>query len=147
MQLGPQATNSLLHQRTADNLGIADYALRGGHKELLRWLLQQDPTLVPNRAAPAQNPQSTNAVPVQRQTTPLTNKPIPTPSRNNKVPLYLPRHLDQSGPDTLGTWAQSRLSPNIAEILASPCPIWPGKTVGETHKLVLVPATVNGTHR
>ena len=36
------------------------------------------------------------------------------------------------------------LPPNIAEILGSPCPVWPGKTVGETHKLVLVPGTVNG---
>jgi len=34
--------------------------------------------------------------------------------------------------------------PHIDEILASSCPYDPGKTVGETHMLVLVPATVNG---
>jgi len=36
------------------------------------------------------------------------------------------------------------LPPHIDEILASPCPYDPGKTVQETHMLVLVPATVNG---
>jgi tetratricopeptide (TPR) repeat protein len=35
------------------------------------------------------------------------------------------------------------LPSNIEEILNSPCPIWPGKTVHETHILVLVPQTVN----
>jgi hypothetical protein len=33
---------------------------------------------------------------------------------------------------------------NIDQILQGPCPIWPGKTVQETHILVLIPATVNG---
>ena len=37
------------------------------------------------------------------------------------------------------------LPPNIYEILASPCPFDPKKTVRETHILVLVPATVDGT--
>ena len=36
------------------------------------------------------------------------------------------------------------LPPNIYEILASPCPFDPKKTVRETHMLVLVPARVNG---
>ena len=36
------------------------------------------------------------------------------------------------------------LPPNIYEILASPCPFDPEKTVRETHMLVLVPARVNG---
>jgi len=37
-----------------------------------------------------------------------------------------------------------RLPPDIAEILSSPCPFWPGKQVYETHLLVLIPQTVNG---
>ena len=36
------------------------------------------------------------------------------------------------------------LPPNICEILASPCPFDPKKTVRETHMLVLVPARVDG---
>jgi hypothetical protein len=36
------------------------------------------------------------------------------------------------------------LPPNIAEILNSSCPFWPGKKVHETHLLVLVPQTVKG---
>lgn len=36
------------------------------------------------------------------------------------------------------------LPPNIHEILASPCPFDPKKTVMETHMLVLVPARVKG---
>jgi hypothetical protein len=36
-----------------------------------------------------------------------------------------------------------RLPPNIAEILQGSCPIWPGKTVEQTHMLVLIPATIN----
>ena len=35
------------------------------------------------------------------------------------------------------------LPPDIHQILASPCPIWPGKTIQETHMLTLIPATVN----
>jgi hypothetical protein len=35
------------------------------------------------------------------------------------------------------------LSPNIEDILASPCPFWPGKTVRETHLLVLIPETID----
>jgi hypothetical protein len=37
-----------------------------------------------------------------------------------------------------------RLPPDIADILSSSCPFWPGKKVHETHLLVLVPQTVNG---
>ena len=37
-----------------------------------------------------------------------------------------------------------RLSPNMTEILNSPCPFVDGKKVHETHLLVLVPQTVNG---
>ena len=29
--------------------------------------------------------------------------------------------------------------PNLKQIYTSPCPIWPGKTIGETHMVVLVP--------
>ena len=36
------------------------------------------------------------------------------------------------------------LPPNIHQILSSPCPFWPGKTIQETHLLVLVPSHVNG---
>lgn len=36
------------------------------------------------------------------------------------------------------------LPPNIEQLLNGPCPIWQGKTVRETHLLVLVPQTVNG---
>lgn len=36
------------------------------------------------------------------------------------------------------------LPDNIEEILRSPCPIWSGKKVGETHLLTLIPAKVNG---
>ncbi|MBI3211651.1 MAG: hypothetical protein HYZ47_03075 [Simkania negevensis] len=36
------------------------------------------------------------------------------------------------------------LPSDIGTILHSPCPIWSGKQVRETHLLVLVPATVNG---
>jgi len=36
------------------------------------------------------------------------------------------------------------LPKNIAEILMSPCPFWPGEKVSETHMLVLIPKTVNG---
>jgi hypothetical protein len=35
------------------------------------------------------------------------------------------------------------LPSNIHEILASPCPFWPGNVVKDTHLLVLIPATVN----
>ncbi|WP_194848190.1 DUF294 nucleotidyltransferase-like domain-containing protein [Candidatus Neptunochlamydia vexilliferae] len=37
------------------------------------------------------------------------------------------------------------LPPNIEEILNSPCPIWSGKKLRETHLLTLIPQTVNGT--
>ncbi len=40
--------------------------------------------------------------------------------------------------------AEPPLPPDISQILASPCPFFPGKRVEETHVLVLVPATVNG---
>jgi hypothetical protein len=33
---------------------------------------------------------------------------------------------------------------NIVQILKSPCPIWPGKKIADTHLLVLIPAKVNG---
>ena len=36
------------------------------------------------------------------------------------------------------------LPANIKEILTSPCPFWPSKSVGETHLLVLIPKTVDG---
>jgi hypothetical protein len=36
------------------------------------------------------------------------------------------------------------LPDNIHEMLAGPCPVWEGRTVQETHILVLIPATVNG---
>jgi hypothetical protein len=36
------------------------------------------------------------------------------------------------------------LPADIADLLKSPCPFWPGKRIEETHTLVLVPATVNG---
>jgi hypothetical protein len=36
------------------------------------------------------------------------------------------------------------LPSNIAQILSSPCFIWPSKKTHETHILVLIPATVNG---
>ena len=39
---------------------------------------------------------------------------------------------------------EPQLPPNIGEILAERCPFDPTKTVGETHLLVLVPASVNG---
>lgn len=37
------------------------------------------------------------------------------------------------------------LPPDIAKILKSACPFFPGKTVEQTHILALVPATLNGT--
>ena len=37
-----------------------------------------------------------------------------------------------------------RLPHNITDILNSPCPFWPTKTVVETHLLVLIPETVSG---
>ena len=40
--------------------------------------------------------------------------------------------------------AEPPLPPDILEILTSPCPIWSGKKIGETHLLVLIPETVNG---
>ena len=36
------------------------------------------------------------------------------------------------------------LPADIASLLSSPCPFWPGKRVEETHLLCLIPATVNG---
>lgn len=39
---------------------------------------------------------------------------------------------------------EPRLPPNINEILASPCPFSPRKSVRETHLLTLIPRTVNG---
>jgi hypothetical protein len=36
------------------------------------------------------------------------------------------------------------LPEDIGNILRSPCPYWPGETVGDTHMLVLIPASVNG---
>jgi hypothetical protein len=39
--------------------------------------------------------------------------------------------------------AELPLPRNIDAILNGPCPIWPGKTIEETHVLVLVPGTVN----
>jgi hypothetical protein len=36
------------------------------------------------------------------------------------------------------------LPPDIGDILASPCPIYSGKTIGETHMLVLIPETIKG---
>lgn len=36
------------------------------------------------------------------------------------------------------------LPEGIAEIMEGDCPIWPGKKVSETHRLVLMPETVNG---
>jgi hypothetical protein len=36
------------------------------------------------------------------------------------------------------------LPPNIEQILSSPCPFFPGKTVRETQLLTLIPKTVNG---
>ena len=36
------------------------------------------------------------------------------------------------------------LPPDMAQQLAMPCPIWPDKTVGETHVLVLIPSHLNG---
>jgi hypothetical protein len=36
------------------------------------------------------------------------------------------------------------LPADIDEILDGPCPFWPGKTVRDTHLLVLIPATVGG---
>ena len=36
------------------------------------------------------------------------------------------------------------LPADIDEILNSPCPFWPGKTVKDTHLLVLMPSTVDG---
>lgn len=40
--------------------------------------------------------------------------------------------------------AEPPLPPTIHQILSSPCPIWPDKTVQETHLLVLIPQTING---
>ena len=36
------------------------------------------------------------------------------------------------------------LPSDVAEILGSPCPFWPGKAVKDTHLLVLMPSTVGG---
>jgi hypothetical protein len=36
------------------------------------------------------------------------------------------------------------LPSNIGDILSSTCPFWPGKSVKDTHLLVLIPATVDG---
>ena len=36
------------------------------------------------------------------------------------------------------------LPSNIDEILKSPCPFWPDKTIGQTHLLTLIPETVEG---
>lgn len=36
------------------------------------------------------------------------------------------------------------LPPNIDQILNSPCPIWSGKKIADTHLLTLIPQTVNG---
>ena len=36
------------------------------------------------------------------------------------------------------------LPKNILEEMMKPCGFWPGKRVGETHMLVLIPATING---
>ena len=78
--------------------------------------------------------------------------PVDQLSRAGKVPL--------AGPELVRSWAfgaekwesyfgevgvEPPLPPDIADILKSSCPVWPGKTVGETHKLVLVPQTVNGS--
>lgn len=37
------------------------------------------------------------------------------------------------------------LPPDIMDILKSPCPYWEGKSVANTHLLVLIPKTVNGS--
>lgn len=37
------------------------------------------------------------------------------------------------------------LPDNIDTILVSSCPFWPDKTIGETHLLAMIPATVNGS--
>lgn len=36
------------------------------------------------------------------------------------------------------------LPKDIHKILNKPCPFWPGKTIEETHMLVLIPETING---
>jgi tetratricopeptide (TPR) repeat protein len=36
------------------------------------------------------------------------------------------------------------LPPDIQKTLQGPCPFWPGKTIQDTHMLVLLPTTVNG---
>ena len=38
----------------------------------------------------------------------------------------------------------SQLPKDILEEIKRPCPFWPAKKVGQTHMLVLIPATVNG---
>ena len=77
--------------------------------------------------------------------------PVEQPSRAGKVPsgeAELVRSL-AFGAEKWESYfgevgVEPPLPPDIAAILMSPCPLWPGKTVGETHKLVLVPQTVNG---
>ena len=77
--------------------------------------------------------------------------PVDQPARVGKVPLAGPE-LVRSLVFGAEKWesyfgevgAEPPLPSDIAAILTSPCPIWPGKTVGETHKLVLVPQTVDG---
>jgi hypothetical protein len=44
----------------------------------------------------------------------------------------------------LGTVEEVPLPAGMLDILNQPCPITPGKKVGETHTLVLIPSTVNG---
>jgi hypothetical protein len=43
-----------------------------------------------------------------------------------------------------GVGTAPSLPSDIDEILNSPCPFWPEKTVKDTHLLVLIPATVDG---
>ena len=76
---------------------------------------------------------------------PIKTAPGPILSETTTLPLPLT-------PFGKAAWAQyfgdigpePALPSNIREILQTPCPIWPGKKVYETHLLTLIPETVNG---
>ncbi len=161
LEVAANALNAPLSPRSERELKELDIAFSGDKQELEVKITRQGAQWYI-----VETPQSANSVPVHQQSTPIPNT-APVPNSNNNRPYASPiapqepviqqinvpvqqqipaaafgsekwtRYFGEVG-------AEPPLPPNIAEILSGPCPIWPGKTVGETHKLVLVPATLNG---
>jgi hypothetical protein len=90
----------------------------------------------------------TSKTTTQTTTTPsAASQPTPVPQISKPVAVPQPsiafgaadwrKHFGDVG-------VEPPLPPDIEQILNGPCPIWPGKTLRETHLLVLIPERVNG---